>query len=265
MITYIHWRVSPEVLSLGPLTIRWYGLLFASGFFIGYYIMRMVYRRENKPIAHLDTLLWYILLGTIIGARLGHCFFYEPAYYLAHPVAILKVWEGGLASHGGTIGVFLALWLYSRRHKEEPFGWLADRLTIPTALTASFIRLGNLFNSEIFGTVTTVPWAFVFERVGDSHPRHPTQLYEATAYLSLFGLMYYLYRARWHFWRVTYRPLGLFLVWVFGLRFLIEFVKEPQVAFEQSLPLNMGQLLSLPLIGLGLYWLLRGHRDRAMQ
>jgi len=254
MIAYIHWNVSPEIFSIGPLTIRWYGLLFASGFLIGYYLMQGIYQREQKPIAHLDTLLWHLILGTVIGARLGHCLFYEPAYYLAHPLEILKIWEGGLASHGGAIGVFIALWLYSRKHPQEPFGWLADRLTIPTALTATFIRLGNLFNSEIYGKIATVPWAFVFERV-DPHPRHPTQLYEATAYFSLFLLLLYLYYKYHPLWQKTYRPLGLFLIWVFGWRLLIEFIKEVQVEFENELPLNMGQLLSIPMIGLGVYFL----------
>jgi len=256
MIAYIHWNVSPEIFSLGPFTIRWYGFLFASGFLIGYYLMQGIYKREQKPLAHLDTLLWYLILGTVIGARLGHCLFYEPAYYLANPLEILKIWEGGLASHGGTIGVFIALWLYSRKHPQEPFGWLADRLTIPTALTATFIRLGNLFNSEIYGKISTVPWAFVFERV-DPHPRHPTQLYEATVYFLLFLLLLYLYYHRPSLWQKIYRPLGLFMIWVFGWRLIIEFVKEVQVDFENTLPLNMGQLLSIPMIALGLYFLFR--------
>ena len=256
MIAYIHWNVSPEIFSLGPFTIRWYGFLFASGFLIGYYLMQGIYKREQKPLAHLDTLLWYLILGTVIGARLGHCLFYEPAYYLANPLEILKIWEGGLASHGGTIGVFIALWLYSRKHPQEPFGWLADRLTIPTALTATFIRLGNLFNSEIYGKISTVPWAFVFERV-DPHPRHPTQLYAATVYFLLFLFLLYLYYHRPSLWQKIYRPLGLFMIWVFGWRLIIEFVKEVQVDFENTLPLNMGQLLSIPMIALGLYFLFR--------
>ncbi len=259
MIAYIHWDVSPEVFSLGPITIRWYGLLFASGFLIGYYLMQAIYKRENKPLANLDALLWHVILGTVIGARLGHCLFYEPEYYLSNPIEILKIWEGGLASHGGTAGVFLALWLYSRRHPQEPFGWLADRLTIPTALTATFIRLGNLFNSEIYGKITTLPWAFVFERV-DPHPRHPTQLYEASVYFMLFLLLLYLYRRHFAFYERPYRPLGLFLSWVFGWRMVIELVKEPQAPFEAELPLNMGQILSIPLVGLGLYLLLRAAR-----
>lgn len=256
MIAYIHWNVSPEIFSIGPFTIRWYGFLFASGFLIGYYLMQVIYKREQKPVAHLDTLLWHVILGTVIGARLGHCLFYEPAHYLANPLEILKIWEGGLASHGGTIGVFIALWLYSRKHPQEPFGWLADRLTIPTALTATFIRLGNLFNSEIYGKISTVPWAFVFERI-DPHPRHPTQIYEATVYFLLFLLLLYLYYNRPSLWQKTYRPLGLFMIWVFGWRLVIELVKEVQVDFEKVLPLNMGQMLSIPMIAIGLYFIFR--------
>ncbi|MDW8416586.1 MAG: prolipoprotein diacylglyceryl transferase [Bacteroidia bacterium] len=248
--------MSPELLTLGPIQLRWYGLLFATGFFVGFYIMQRIYRREARPEKDLDALLGYLLLGTILGARLGHCLFYEPEYYLTNPIEILKIWEGGLASHGGTAGVLLALYLYALRHPDQPFLWLADRLTIPTALTASLIRIGNLFNSEIFGKITDVPWAFIFERV-DPHPRHPTQIYEATTYLALFFLLLYLYaKGSLQSWKVG-RPLGLFLTWVFGARILIEFVKEPQEAFQMALPVNMGQLLSLPLVGVGLYLLLR--------
>lgn len=253
---YIRWDVSPEIATLGPLQLRWYGLLFATGFLAGFYLMQWIYRREGRPERDLDRLLGYILIGTIVGARLGHCLFYEPEYYLAHPIEIIKVWEGGLASHGGTVGVLLALYFYTRRRPDQPFLWLADRLTIPTALTAALIRLGNLFNSEIYGKVTTVPWAFIFERV-DPHPRHPTQIYEALAYLLLFGLLLWLYGQGWYLRHIAGKPLGLFLLWVFGWRILIEWVKEPQEAFHLGLPLNMGQLLSVPFLAIGLYLLLR--------
>lgn len=253
---YLYWDASPDIAHIGPLTLRWYGLLFAAGFFIGFYLMRWVYRREGRPEADLDTLLWYLLLGTVIGARLGHCLFYEPEYYLAHPIEIVKIWEGGLASHGGTIGVLLALYLYTRKRPNQPFLWLADRLTVPTALTATFIRIGNFFNSEIYGKITTVPWAVVFARV-DPHPRHPTQLYEALVYLTLFILLLILYKRGVYFRWPMGRPLGVFLLWVFGWRFMIEWVKEPQEAFSLGLPLNMGQLLSLPFLAVGLYLLLR--------
>lgn len=254
-LSYIRWHVSPEIVTIGPLQLRWYGLLFATGFLIGFYIMQWIYKREGRPERDLDTLLGYILLGTIVGARLGHCLFYEPSYYLYNPIEIIKVWEGGLASHGGTIGVLLALYLYTRKRPEQSFLWLADRLAIPTALTAALIRLGNLFNSEIYGKITNVPWAFIFERV-DPHPRHPTQLYEAAAYLVLFGIMLVFYVRRVYFGSAG-KALGFFLVWVFGWRVLIEAVKEPQESFDLGLPINMGQLLSLPFLAIGIYLLLR--------
>lgn len=256
MTLYIYWDVSPEILAWGKVAIRWYGLLFATGFFIGYSIMQRIYKREGKPLTHLDSLLWYVLIGTIVGARLGHCFFYEPKYYLENPIEIIKVWEGGLASHGGTLGVLIGLWLYAWRHPSEPFWWLADRLTIPTALTAALIRIGNLFNSEIYGKVTNLPWGFIFVRAGEVEPRHPTQIYEALAYGSLFLVLWRLYHRKPHFWAQTRRPLGLFMVWVFGWRFLIEFIKEVQVSFETQWPLDLGQLLSIPFILWGAYlWL----------
>ncbi|MEN2992622.1 MAG: prolipoprotein diacylglyceryl transferase [Bacteroidia bacterium] len=255
-LAYIRWEVAPEIFTIGPFQLRWYGILFASGFLIGFYLMQWIYARESKPKQDLDTLLWYLLIGTVVGARLGHCLFYEPAYYLENPEKILAIWEGGLASHGGTLGVFLALYLYTRRRPDQPFVWLADRLTIPTALAATLIRLGNLFNSEIYGKVTTVAWAFIFTRV-DPHPRHPTQLYEALWYFGLFGLLLYLYgRGFYKHWPVG-RPLGLFLSWVFGGRWVIEWVKEPQEAFSLGLGWNMGQLLSVPFFALGIYLLLR--------
>lgn len=254
-LAYIRWNVSPEIITIGPLQLRWYGLLFATGFLVGFYIMQRIYKREGRPERDLDTLLGYLLIGTIVGARLGHCLFYEPSYYLANPIEILKVWEGGLASHGGTVGVLLALYLYTRKRPDQPFLWLADRLAIPTALTAALIRLGNLFNSEIYGKITSVPWAFIFERV-DPHPRHPTQLYEAFAYLVLFGIMLAFYAQQVYFSSAG-KALGFFLTWVFGWRLVIEVVKEPQEAFHLGLPINMGQLLSLPFVAIGLYLLLR--------
>jgi prolipoprotein diacylglyceryl transferase len=199
----------------------------------------------------------------VIGARLGHCLFYEPAYYLRRPLEILMIWRGGLASHGGAVGIFLALYGYSRRRPDQPYLWLLDRMAIPTALGGSFIRLGNLFNSEILGISTDVPWAFVFARIDDL-PRHPAQLYESLAYLLIFGVLFAVYRKRG-----SHTPrgllLGLFLVLVFGARFVIECVKVRQAAFGEALPLSMGQLLSIPAILVGVVLLvrvgLRGNED----
>ena len=246
----IHWHVSPEILRLGPFALRWYGLCFALAFLVGYFIVQWIYQRELKPERDLDRLLFYMLGGTLAGARLGHCLFYEPAYYLSRPLEVLMFWEGGLASHGGLVGIVLALYLYSRPRPEQSFGWLLDRIVIPSALGGCFIRLGNLFNSEILGTPTDVPWAFVFARV-DTAPRHPAQLYEALAYAVIFAVLLTVYRKRG---TQTPRGLltGLFLALVFGVRFLIEFVKVRQAAFGEALPLSMGQLLSIPLILIGI-------------
>jgi len=254
LFSYIHWRVGPDLIHLGPLTLRWYGLFFAILFIIGYWIVAWQFRIEGKDQGSLDTLLVYLVVATIVGARLGHCLFYDPAYYLKHPVEILEIWKGGLASHGGVIAILIALYFYTRHRPDQPYLWLLDRLTVPTALGSAFIRLGNLFNSEILGTPTHVPWAFVFTRE-DMVPRHPAQLYESLSYALIFVallLIYNRFRAR------TPRGLllGLFLTLIFVARFLIEFVKQRQAAYAENLPLSVGQLLSIPFIvaGLVLLW-----------
>jgi prolipoprotein diacylglyceryl transferase len=249
-LAYIYWEVSPTFFELGPLTFRWYGLLFAGGFFLGFFIMRWIYRREGKPEEDLDPLLIYMLIGTVVGARLGHVFFYHPTYYLTHPAEILQIWEGGLASHGGLIGILVALYLYSRTRPDQPYLWLLDRIAIPVALAGSFIRLGNLFNSEILGIPTDLPWGFVFARV-DEVARHPVQLYESLSYLLIFVGLYWLYEKRGP--DLARGVLtGWFLVTVFTARFVLEYFKMHQVAFAGDLPLRMGQLLSLPAIVIGL-------------
>ncbi|HEV2394213.1 MAG TPA: prolipoprotein diacylglyceryl transferase [Verrucomicrobiae bacterium] len=253
-MAYIFWNVQPEAFHLGPLTVRWYGLFFAALFAIGYLIARWQFRIEHKNETDLDTLLVYIVAGTIVGARLGHCLFYDPAYYLQNPLEILEVWKGGLASHGGALGVLIAIYLYCRRRPDQPYLWLLDRVVVPTALGGCFIRLGNLFNSEILGTPTHVPWAFIFHREDDM-PRHPAQLYEAVAYALVFILLLLLYR---RYRAATPRGLllGTFLVSVFSFRFLIEFVKQRQAAYEQNFLISVGQWLSIPFIiaGVVLLW-----------
>jgi phosphatidylglycerol:prolipoprotein diacylglycerol transferase len=253
-MAYIYWSVRPEIFQLGPFAIRWYGVLFALLFAIGYLLGRWMLRTEHKNEQNLDTLLVYLIAGTIIGARLGHCLFYDPAYYWHHPMEILQVWKGGLASHGGAFGVLIALYLYSRRHPDQPYLSLLDRVVVATALGGTLIRLGNLFNSEIVGNPTNVPWAFVFER-NDAVPRHPAQLYEAAAYLVVFVCLLLMYRRM----RANTPPgllVGFFLVTVFTARFLIEFVKERQAAYEQNLSLSVGQWLSIPFVvaGVILIW-----------
>jgi prolipoprotein diacylglyceryl transferase len=243
-----------EAFFIGPLPVYWYSLCFALAFVVGYGIMGWIYRREEKPQASLDALLFAGVIGTIVGARLGHVLFYEPAYFLTHPLEILKTWHGGLASHGGVLGLVAAMVWHARRHPAEPAPWLIDRLAVAVAPGAALVRLGNLFNSEIVGRPTDVPWAFVFTAL-DQRPRHPAQLYEALAYLAVAGVMLWVYpRAPG---MRSGRLTGLLLTLVFGARFAIEFFKEPQAAFELDLALNMGQLLSLPVIAVGLWLLLR--------
>jgi phosphatidylglycerol---prolipoprotein diacylglyceryl transferase len=257
-MAFIHWDVSPVITQLGPFTLRWYGLFFALLFWLGFLMGKWMFRTENKNLDSLNTLLVYLIIGTIVGARLGHCLFYEPGYYLWHPLEVLKVWEGGLASHGGALGVMTALYLYSRKHPDQPMLWLLDRVAVATALAGVFIRVGNLFNSEILGSPTHAPWAFVFERV-DQVPRHPAQLYEALAYGLIFLVLFHMYR-RAHGRTPRGLLIGIFFVSVFSMRFVIEFVKERQVAFEQNMPLDMGQLLSIPFIVLGLFLVWRARR-----
>jgi len=201
----------------------------------------------------LDKLTIYMVVSTVIGARLGHCLFYEPDLYLANPISILYIWEGGLASHGAGIGIIVGLWIFSRK-TQRPFLWIIDRIAVVVALAGTFIRTGNLMNSEIFGNITTLPWGFRFLRASNpleqADPRHPTQIYEALSYLLIFFFLLFYY------YRKDGKPrqgilIGWFLVLVFGMRFLIEFIKEPQVDFERSMTLNMGQLLSIPFIMIG--------------
>ncbi len=257
-MTPFHWDVSPEIFQLGPLSIRWYGLLFATAFFLCFLYMRYVFEREKKSVADLDSLLVYMMISTIIGARLGHCLFYDPGYYLSNPVEIIKVWRGGLASHGGAIGILTGLYLYSKKHKSQPYLWLLDRVVVPISLAGCLIRLGNLFNSEILGVPTDKPWAVVFARIDDL-PRHPAQLYESASYLLIFVLLNFTYRK---FGKSTPRGLllGLFLVLIFTARFLIEFVKVRQAAFGEALPFSMGQLLSIPAVIAGLVLLFRAKK-----
>jgi phosphatidylglycerol---prolipoprotein diacylglyceryl transferase len=250
----INWDVNPEIFSATVfghiIAVRWYGLLFASGFVFGYYIIRKMFRNEGLPDELLDKLTVYTAIGTILGARLGHCFFYEPQYYLAHPIEIIKIWKGGLASHGAAIGILIALWLFVSKEK-KPFLWVIDRVVIVVALAGCLIRLGNLFNSEIYGVETALPWGFVFLQAGERVPKHPTQIYEALAYLITFFVLLRIY------WRNKgkFTPgltFGIFLIMVFTFRFFVEFVKEEQVSFERGMSLNMGQLLSIPFILAGI-------------
>lgn len=255
---FIIWDFDPLVFPGSSIPVRWYGLLFALSFVSAYLILKRVFKKEGIPVKILDDLTIYVGVGTVIGARLGHCLFYEPEIYLKEPLRILMIWEGGLASHGAAIGILLALWFFSMRFKYSLL-MLLDRLAIVIPLSGAFIRLGNLANSEIYGRVTELPWGFYFRRSMDlAHrfePHHPTQIYEALAYVLITLFLWQLYKRGVA--RKSGFIFGLFLVMLFAIRFLIEFVKEPQVAFEQDMFLNMGQLLSVPFIVAGLiimYW-----------
>jgi phosphatidylglycerol:prolipoprotein diacylglycerol transferase len=220
--------------------------------------MNRMFRNENLKEVVLDRLTIYMAIGVIIGARLGHCLFYEPAYYFRHPLEILMIWHGGLASHGAAIGILTAVWLFAIKEKKDYF-WVLDRIAIVVALSGFLIRMGNLMNSEIYGIETTVPWGFVFLRNHEVAPKHPTQIYEGLAYLMIFFLLFRIY---WSKKGEHYQGLiiSLAITLIFIARFFIEFLKEPQVAFEATMKLNMGQLLSIPFILLGIggiYWSLK--------
>jgi phosphatidylglycerol:prolipoprotein diacylglycerol transferase len=251
----IPWDVNPEIFRIGAFAVRWYGLLFASSFLFGYIIMLRIFKNENLGEALLDKLTIYMALGVILGARIGHCLFYEPAYYLQHPLEILMIWHGGLASHGAGVGILLAVWLFARKEKKD-FFWVIDRIAIVVALSGFFIRMGNLMNSEIYGVETTVPWGFVFLRNQEVAPKHPTQIYEGLIYLAIFFLLYRIYWSK-KGQHIEGLLISLICVLIFSARFFIEFIKEDQVGFEATMKLNMGQWLSIPFILLGLagiYW-----------
>lgn len=269
MFSYITWNVNPELFSIFGREIRWYGLLWVIGLIVAVYTVQKIFEKEKLPQKWFDSLFVYMMIGIIAGARLGHCLFYEPAYYLANPIKILYIWEGGLASHGGVIGIIIAVWLYSKRVTKKSMLWTFDRVIVPTGFTAAFIRLGNLMNHEIFGDVTTQPWGFRFIknlnewRAGApaiyTEPSHPTQIYEALVYFLVFFVTMYLY------WKTDAKKkqgllIGIAMIMIFVARFLIEYIKEVQVESEivmrEATGLILGQWLSIPFIiwGVWLVW-----------
>lgn len=258
MLTFITWDADPMLID-SFVHVRWYGLMFAIGFMIGYNIVARMFKHEGAPEKWLGILLLWVVAGTVIGARLGHVFFYEWDFYSAHPEKIMAIWEGGLASHGGTIGIIIAVILFSIITTHRSPLWTFDRLCIPIALVGAMIRFGNLMNSEIYGHPTDLPWGFIFKRAGETVPCHPTQIYESLAYLALFALL------MWMYWKknAERRPgliLGVFFTVLFTARFLIEFVKNDQVGFEADMTFNMGQLLSIPFILAGIWLIIRAYR-----
>ena len=258
MLNYIVWDVNPELID-SFISLRWYSLMFLIGFLVGYKIVEKMFKHEGAPEKWLGSLLLWVMVGTIVGARLGHVFFYAWDYYSQHPIEILYTWEGGLASHGGAIGVLLAVLAFSKFTAKRSALWTFDKLVVAVAMVAGLIRLGNLFNSEIFGHATDLPWGFMFVNSPEWHAMyagqacHHTQIYEALCYFALFALL------MWMYWKkdAQTRPgllFGTFLVGTFLTRFCIEFIKNDQVDFEATMALNMGQWLSIPFVlaGIGL-------------
>ena len=256
LLAYINWNASPDIISIGFLTLKWYGLFFASGFLLGLFMVKRMFAVENAPEEWLDKAFIYIVLGAVLGARFGHVFFYDWDYYSQHLSEIPMIWRGGLASHGGAIGILVALWLFSRNVSRQSMLWILDKVVVPTALAAAFIRLGNMMNSEILGKPADVAWAFVFLKVDDV-PRHPVQLYESITYLISFAVLYQVY------WKTDFRfypgkIFGLFLIFIFGSRILWEQFKDSLGGFEESLGLlSTGQWLSIPFVLTGLYFVFR--------
>lgn len=271
---FVHWNVDPIMFHLGTFGVRWYSMGFLLAFLLGYFILNRMFKREKVATSYLDSLVIYIFLAVLIGARLGHCLFYEPDYFCTseHWLEIflpINMQTGqfigyqGLASHGAAIGILLALYLFYRNKGMNPF-WVVDRLVIVIALGGAFIRLGNLMNSEIYGVQTNLPWGFIFERNGETVPKHPTQLYESLSYFIIFIVTYLVYCKK----NGNVRSgliFGWWLIALFGVRFLVEFVKEDQVQFEQSMTLNMGQLLSLPFIAIGIIMVVLGSKGKIPQ
>ncbi|MBP5317847.1 MAG: prolipoprotein diacylglyceryl transferase [Paludibacteraceae bacterium] len=253
----IVWNPDPVAFSIGPVSVRWYGLIYATGFLIAVTILARIFKHDKCPDDWADKYFIYMVIAVVVGSRLGHVFFYDWAYYKDHLLEIFQVWKGGLASHGGTIAILLTVWLMAKYMCKKPFLWLADRSFVICSVVASMIRIGNLMNSEIYGCETSLPWAFKFVRDFPSVPVelvpacHPTQIYESLAYLSLFALL------MWMYWRTDAAKkqgllTGVGFTWLFVARFLIEFIKNDQSDFEAGMVLNMGQLLSIPFILLGI-------------
>ena len=275
MLAYIDWQPSLEVFSIGAFSVRWYSMMWVIGLLAAYIIVHKLYRQQQIPEEKFEPLFIYCFLGTLIGARLGHCIFYEPGYYLTSKIGFMEMflpmhytgagWKftgyEGLASHGGTIGLFIGLWLYARKHGVGLWT-VIDNVAIATPLTCCCIRLGNLMNSEIIGNVTDVPWAFIFHTNeamvnGVLTPRHPAQLYEAIAYLIIFFIGLYIYKKRSDLVGTSFY-FGYCVFTIFFFRFFVEFLKKEQVAFEQGMPLDMGQLLSIPFVCIAGYAMWKG-------
>ena len=245
----MHWNINSIAFSLGPIQIHWYGIFFALGLLSAYYVGEYIFKREKKNIKLLEIYFLYLIIGITVGARLFHVVFYDFDYFLAHPLEILQVYKGGLASHGGVIGAIIATWLFCKKYKIN-FWWLFSRAALGGLALAPFIRVGNFFNSEIVGLPTKSVFGVVFERI-DTIPRHPVVLYEALAYFLLFLFAFYLYK-KLNLQKFTQIGAGVIITGVFIIRFFLEYFKTPQSEFANILPLSMGQILSLPFIFIGI-------------
>lgn len=261
VLTHITWDIDPDIFTIPIINhpLRWYGLFFALAFLISQQIMYFIYKKEGRPIKEIDTLTVYTVVATIAGARLGHVLFYDPIQYFQNPHKIFMIWEGGLASHGGVIGILIAICLFARKTNVN-YLWTLDRVSIVASLTFCMIRLGNLMNSEIIGTPTNLPWAFIFTST-DNTPRHPAQLYESIVYFTWFIVLFLL----WYRLKDKMKNGFLFgwsLITLFSLKFVAEFFKINQVQFEDGLILNMGQILSIPFILTGIVILILNRKKR---
>jgi prolipoprotein diacylglyceryl transferase len=259
LLQNLTWGIDPEIFSLGPIAPRWYGLLFAGAFVSGYMFGVKMWKDAGRKVEEMESILTWILVATVIGARLGHVIFYDPSYYLRNLDQVLAVWNGGLASHGAAIGVIIALYYQAKKAPKMNFWWLADRVVIPSAVGGAFIRTGNFFNSEIVGSATDAPWGVIFTNLAGpagTIPRHPTMLYEALLCLAVFAVLWFLYK------KYKAHPpegslFGIFLIMLFTGRFFLEYTKIPQADFATEWAVNMGQLLSIPMVLIGLYIVLK--------
>jgi prolipoprotein diacylglyceryl transferase len=261
---YIDWNPSPELIKIGPIAIRYYSLMFVIAFMLGLHLMKKIFINDKIPIEKLDTLFIYVVIGTLVGARLGHFLFYDPEFLFRKPLEVILPFRfspkfeftgfAGLASHGAAIGIIIALYIYSKRILKMPLLYILDRVVVVSSIGGAFVRIGNLMNSEIIGKPTNSDYGFIFRRLGEDFPRHPAQIYEAMSYVVIFAILWYVY------WKTDKKEkygyiFGLYFVLMWSARFVVEFFKEKQVEGGENwfLDLNTGQVLSIPFILIGLY------------
>jgi len=259
---FITWDVNPIIFEVFNREVRYYGLFFALAFLLGYQVMAYVYKKDGLRTLDVDRLSVFMVVAVIVGARLGQVLLYDPGYYFANPSEIIQIWKGGLASHGAAIGIIIAMFFYTRKPPVTNLMWMLDRIILSVPIGGALVRMGNLMNSEIYGHMTSLTWGFIFVRDPESGmlPRHPTQIYEALSYLVIFVILFLVYRTKQGNRVKPGSLFGLFLILLFGVRFVIEFLKVQQEPFETNIlnqiGLNQGQLLSIPFVLLGIYFML---------